>query len=536
MKTYSLVLSILFFFLFAATESSSQTVKGGSLPEDLSWIYGAWKYTTDDGIRQVITINQNRSVNYAMYDFTGKIKTNFNSGLIASQDYNSFDMSSIGGEDVLLIGNKGGKIAISLYVDKRGRRLLTWGTKEPMEKERTLTLGGEVHESKIEFMKDVNSTRDYLQSTVFISQLYGELLGCLFFEADGVYRLLTPKVKGGDGKKYKIGNSYTIRKSTEAYSFIDISCLSGETITLTLFARNNAYHNNEVKIYADTRGNDTEVLQRYEILPETFRPCDEPEELLERLAAISSYNSYSEMDYNSLLSKANKEDSRAQNELGWRYEHGKGGVSQDMKEAVKWFRKAAENGNSAAQSNLGIFYDYGKGVQQDYAEAVKWYKKSAEQGNPQGQNNLGWCYQKGKGVQQDYAEAVKWYKKSAEQGNTSAQYSLGMCYYGGKGVPQNYSEAVKWLRKSAEQGDATAQYTLSTCYQTGKGVPQNYSEMVKWCRKSAEQGEKWAQYLLGMSYQYGKGVRQDNSEAVKWYKKSAEQGCEEAKKKLESLR
>ena len=78
-----------------------------------------------------------------------------------------------------------------------------------------------------------------------------------------------------------------------------------------------------------------------------------------------------------------------------RYEHGKGGVSQDMKEAVKWFRKAAENGNSAAQSNLGIFYDYGKGVQQDYAEAVKWYKKSAE------------------------------------QGNTSAQYSLGMCYYGG---------------------------------------------------------------------------------------------------------
>ena len=44
----------------------------------------------------------------------------------------------------------------------------------------------------------------------------------------------------------------------------------------------------------------------------------------------------------------------------------------DYPQAVKWFRKAAEQGNAFAQFNLGQIYTQGKGVPQDYAEAVKW--------------------------------------------------------------------------------------------------------------------------------------------------------------------
>ena len=60
----------------------------------------------------------------------------------------------------------------------------------------------------------------------------------------------------------------------------------------------------------------------------------------------------------------------------------------------------------------------------DYAEAVKWYRKSAEQGYMYGQYNLGDCYENGKGVTQDYAEAAKWYKKAADQGHTGAKKGL----------------------------------------------------------------------------------------------------------------
>ena len=76
----------------------------------------------------------------------------------------------------------------------------------------------------------------------------------------------------------------------------------------------------------------------------------------------------------------NRETPNGQTRLGWMYLDGKG-VAQDYKEAVNWYRKAAEQGNARAQNNLGLLYEKGRGVPQDYAEAMKWYRKAAEQGN-----------------------------------------------------------------------------------------------------------------------------------------------------------
>ena len=51
-----------------------------------------------------------------------------------------------------------------------------------------------------------------------------------------------------------------------------------------------------------------------------------------------------------------------------------------------------------ARNNLGLMYGNGKGVPQDHKEAVKWYRKAADQGNAYGQNNLGTMFQNGQGV------------------------------------------------------------------------------------------------------------------------------------------
>ena len=48
-------------------------------------------------------------------------------------------------------------------------------------------------------------------------------------------------------------------------------------------------------------------------------------------------------------------------------------------------KKYAEEGNVAAQYNLGTIYAHGKGVPQDYVEAIKWYRKAAAQGNIESQ-------------------------------------------------------------------------------------------------------------------------------------------------------
>lgn len=48
------------------------------------------------------------------------------------------------------------------------------------------------------------------------------------------------------------------------------------------------------------------------------------------------------------------------------------GVPIDYKEAVKWYRLAAEQGDADAQFSLGVMYVTGKGVIEDYVTANAW--------------------------------------------------------------------------------------------------------------------------------------------------------------------
>ena len=133
---------------------------------------------------------------------------------------------------------------------------------------------------------------------------------------------------------------------------------------------------------------------------------------------------------------------------------------------------------------------------EDYKEAVKWYRKAAEQGYANAQCNLAECYYYGNGVARDDKEAVKWYRKAAEQGHARAQYSLVECYYEGNGVARDYIEAIKWCRKAAEQGQADAQYKLAECYYNGTVLAKDKKEAIKWYDKAAKQGNEGAIKML----------------------------------------
>ena len=86
----------------------------------------------------------------------------------------------------------------------------------------------------------------------------------------------------------------------------------------------------------------------------------------------------------------------------------------------QFHRKAAEQGYTEAQYNLGVMYGSSQGVEQDYAEAVRWYRKSAVQGYAGAQYNLGVMYENGLGVAKDYIEAHKWWDLAAAAGITEA--------------------------------------------------------------------------------------------------------------------
>lgn len=135
-------------------------------------------------------------------------------------------------------------------------------------------------------------------------------------------------------------------------------------------------------------------------------------------------------------------------------------VESSIENVVDSYRNAAEQGHTEAQFNLGIAYETGDGVPKDHVEAVKWFRKSAEQTyapdiafsdtrtkrvkallktNPRKPSNcivrllskvtpkhrkcLVLCTPRIRGPK-DYVDPMKWSRKAAEQGLMSAQLKI----------------------------------------------------------------------------------------------------------------
>ena len=118
-------------------------------------------------------------------------------------------------------------------------------------------------------------------------------------------------------------------------------------------------------------------------------------------------------------------------------------------------RQAADQGDAAAQYNLGLMYTNGEGVLEDDAEAVRWFRLAAEQGHAKAQLNLGGMYALGRGLPKDDAEAVRWFQLAAEQGYAKAQGALGAMYALGQGALKDAVLAHMWFNIASANGDET---------------------------------------------------------------------------------
>jgi hypothetical protein len=115
---------------------------------------------------------------------------------------------------------------------------------------------------------------------------------------------------------------------------------------------------------------------------------------------------------------------------------------------VAWEPLASE-GDAEAQYYLGHLYAKGEGVTQDLGQAVRWFRAAAEQGEPYGQFALGYVYEHGQGVERDMGKAARWYRSAAEQGNLAAQNNLALMYDQGRGVARDYVRAYAWYGRAA---------------------------------------------------------------------------------------
>lgn len=201
--------------------------------------------------------------------------------------------------------------------------------------------------------------------------------------------------------------------------------------------------------------------------------------------ALTSCATYFSEHYQGAL-KGNAKDQWA---IATCYRDGDGGVpggKVDMEEALKWFRKSAEQGYGNALDDLGMLYMEGKGVPENLETAARYFEMAAQRGNKYGQSHLGDAYISLAYGDGGYAEgeeshvhfarchekAAYWYSKAAAQGLADAQYELARCYesaaennlsaarhgvyinLGGdyKSLQAYWLQAEKWYKAAAPQG------------------------------------------------------------------------------------
>ena len=119
----------------------------------------------------------------------------------------------------------------------------------------------------------------------------------------------------------------------------------------------------------------------------------------------------------------------------------------DYQTAISEWRGPAAKGDADAQFNLGQAYKLGRGVPQDLVEAEKWYRKAAEQGHLQASDNYGLVlFQSNR-----RAEALPYLQASAQRGEPRAQYVLGTGHFNGDFVEKDWIKAYALMTRASAQ-------------------------------------------------------------------------------------
>jgi len=119
----------------------------------------------------------------------------------------------------------------------------------------------------------------------------------------------------------------------------------------------------------------------------------------------------------------------------------------------KHLQNLAYSGSATAQYELGLKFEFGRGVIQNDTIALNWYEKSAAQHLPDALYRLAMFYDNGWGVEANKENAFQLYKSAAEKGHILAQHDVAIMYFQGSGTPMSLVEACKWIKIAVASGN-----------------------------------------------------------------------------------
>ncbi|MBA2652571.1 MAG: sel1 repeat family protein [Tatlockia sp.] len=180
--------------------------------------------------------------------------------------------------------------------------------------------------------------------------------------------------------------------------------------------------------------------------------------------------------------------------------------------ALRYFSQAAEKGILPAQQLLGRYFLL---EDKNPEQALYWFKKAADLGDTSAQMYCAAAYLFGVGVKKNEDTARRYYIDAAKSGNVIAQSTLGTYFLDSR--DQNSKKlGVIWLGKAADQGDLTAQARLGELYLNGTYVTKDPQRGLELLTKAAAANSYIAMVALGEL-----AIKQNQaSTAIDWFTKA----------------
>jgi len=202
----------------------------------------------------------------------------------------------------------------------------------------------------------------------------------------------------------------------------------------------------------------------------------------------------------------------SQYQLGLAYLYGANGIHKDLNEARLWFKKAALQGSSRAQTNLGILYSM---ETTNLNEAQSWFKQAIQRDD----SNIDAKWMLGRLLYDamELDSAAHWFQEASNQGSVKGHFYLGIMYeYGLGGLPVDFRKSLQ-LYTAASSGDSNARYYAGLQILYGRGTKQDFTVAGRMISSAAHAGIPEAMLTLGKLFTHGQGVEMDYRLALGWF-------------------
>lgn len=186
-------------------------------------------------------------------------------------------------------------------------------------------------------------------------------------------------------------------------------------------------------------------------------------------------------------------------------------VPRNDTEALAWFRKSEDAGDTEAGFRWGSMVAEGRGTRKNPWEAQRILIAAGRGGSVDAFVRLAKLMPEMRRGTADLKRAADMLRLAAESNNTTAMVTLGDWHTSGyAGVQRDPGEAVRQYRRAAELGEPTGLTSIAVLHLSGNGVAKDDAQAVEVARQAAAQGDLLALRLLAYLYDNGLGVPQRN--------------------------